>query len=584
MQTLAIAWIDEPALALGALLMGLFGGLALFLFGMEQMTDALKAVAGEGMQKLLARLTTNRVMASISGAVVTAIIQSSSVTTVLVVGFVSAGLMSLAQSVGVIMGANVGSTITAQIVAFKVTEYALLLVAVGFLLQFVGKRESVRQWGGMVMGLGLIFFGMGLMSEATNPLRSYEPFIEGMKRMDNPALGMLAGAAFTALVQSSSATTGIVIVLASQGFITIEAGIALAFGANIGTCVTALLATLGKPRVALRTATIHVIFNVVGVLIWLAFIDRLAVFVADVSPAHPELSGTDRLAAETPRQIANAHTAFNIVNLLVFLPFTAVLARLVDRLLPDKAAVVPERARPRYLDPVFLGTPSLAIEPVRLELCRLGRHVQELADATVERIRAGTGYDRIVQEHREVETLYESIIEYIQRLQSDELPEVVQRRLGALSSVAHHIEHVSEIFATNILSLAQERRRLGVEFEEEAAAAVDRLHDATRETFRDVLGALEEVNEGRARAVIALKPQISNLARATLDQLASYISPGDRKTLAAHRLASQVVELMQRLYYFSKRIAKEIVLEVEATRVEDPELVEQPAQQPAAPG
>ena len=308
--------------------MGLLGGLALFLFGMDQMSDSLKAVAGERMKLILARLTSNRFMGALTGAFVTAVIQSSSVTTVLVVGFISAGLMSMAQSIGVIMGANIGTTITAQIIAFKVTKLALLMIAIGFGMLFFSKNEKMKHYGGMLMGLGMIFFGMSVMSDAMYPLRAYQPFLDFMATMGNPFVGILVAAAFTALVQSSSATTGIVIVMASQGFITLPAGIALAFGANIGTCVTAILAAIGKPREAVRAAVVHVLFNVFGVLVWLGLISHLAEFVAWISPARGDLSGVERLAAETPRQIANAHTIFNVANTLIFIGLTAQFARI----------------------------------------------------------------------------------------------------------------------------------------------------------------------------------------------------------------------------------------------------------------
>jgi phosphate:Na+ symporter len=236
----------QTELAMLPLVMGLLGGLALFLYGMDKMSESLKAVAGERMKSILARLTTNRVTGALTGAFVTAVIQSSSVTTVLVVGFVTAGLMSVSQSVGIIMGANIGTTITAQIIAFKVTKYALLIVAAGFAMLFLGKRERTRHHGAGIMGLGLVFFGMGVMGEAMAPLRSYQPFLDAMIRMENPAVGILVAALFTGLIQSSSATTGIVIVMASQGLITLTAGIALILGANIGTCVTALLASIGR--------------------------------------------------------------------------------------------------------------------------------------------------------------------------------------------------------------------------------------------------------------------------------------------------------------------------------------------------
>ena len=299
----------------GTLTIGLLGGLALFLQGMSQMTTALKSIAGGGMSAVLGKLTGNRFTAAATGAFVTGVIQSSSVTTVLVVGFISAGLMTLQQSIGVIMGANIGSTVTAQLVAFNITAAALPLITVGFGLLFLSKRDKLRLAGTMLMGLGMIFLGMGFMSDATYPLRDYEPFVEAMRNIDRPMIAVLVSAIFTAIVQSSAATTGIVIVLAGQGFISLEAGIALALGSNIGTCATALLAAIGKPRTALQAATAHVLFNVLGVLIWVPFIDVLADMVHSISPQSEDLEGVARLAADTPREIANAHTLFNLFKL-----------------------------------------------------------------------------------------------------------------------------------------------------------------------------------------------------------------------------------------------------------------------------
>ncbi len=318
----------------GALITGLGGGLALFLFGIRQMTESLKIVAGSSMKGLLARLTANRFTAALAGAIITAVIQSSSVTTVLVVGFVSAGLLTLSQSIGVIIGANVGTTITAQIIAFNVYQYGLLMIAIGFLTDVVAKSEKIKQWGIVLMGLGLIFFGMELMSNATGPLRQWPPFIDAMQNMRNPLLSILFGLIFTAIVQSSSATTGIVIVLASQGLISLESGIGLVFGANIGTCVTAIISAFGRPREAVQAAWIHVVFNIGGVLLWMFFIPQFAQLARGISPSANYLEGSARLAADTPRQIANAHTLFNVGNTFLFIWFTGPLAKLVDRIVP----------------------------------------------------------------------------------------------------------------------------------------------------------------------------------------------------------------------------------------------------------
>ncbi len=382
--------METTELEILPLAMGLFGGLAIFLFGMEQMAEALKAVAGEQMKNVLARLTTNRVVGVLTGAFVTAVIQSSSVTTVLLVGFISAGLMSLSQSMGVIMGANIGTTVTAQIIAFKITKYALLLVALGFGLRFFSKQERLRHHGKGMMGLGLIFLGMGLMGDGMSPLRSYQPFLDWMTRMEQPALGILAGALFTALIQSFSASTGVVIVMATQGFISLPAGIALSFGANIGTCVTALLATIGKPRESLRAAVVHVLFNVGGVVVWLAFTDELAAVVTAMSPTSAGLTDTAKMAAETPRQIANAHTIFNVANTVFFLPFATQFARFVQWLVPDRPLEEEEEVLARYLDLDLLGTPSLALDRARLEIQRLGEQAVDMLSAIRPAMIAGT--------------------------------------------------------------------------------------------------------------------------------------------------------------------------------------------------
>jgi phosphate:Na+ symporter len=345
--TPVLAAADESGINWWNMGMHLFGGLAIFLFGMEQMASALKKVAGDRMKTILAKLTTNRFMGVLTGAFVTAIIQSSSVTTVMLVGFVTAGLMSLSQAVGVIFGANIGTTVTAQIVAFKVTHYALLLVAVGFVLIFTSKKDRTKQYGALIMGLGLIFFGLGIMSSAMKPLRSFEPFLQLMRDVSAPALGILIAAVFTGLIQSSSATTGVVIAMASQGLISLEGGIALIMGANIGTCVTAGLAAIGKPREAVRVAVAHVTFNVAGVAVMVWFIPVLADVVRTISPVADDLSGIDRLAAETPRQIANAHTVFNVLFSLLFLPLAGLVARFCERVVPDRPVVEPTVIKPK---------------------------------------------------------------------------------------------------------------------------------------------------------------------------------------------------------------------------------------------
>ena len=555
-------------LAIGTMIMGLFGGLAIFLFGMEQMTDALKSVAGAGMSKVLGKLTKNRFMAAVTGAFVTAVIQSSSVTTVLVVGFISAGLLSLQQSIGIIMGANIGTTITAQIIAFKITKYALAMIAIGFAAMFFTKRQKWHLYGAMVMGLGMIFFGMGIMSEATKPLRTFEPFIDMMQQMSNPFFGILVAAAFTALVQSSSATTGIVIVLASQGFITIEAGIALAFGANIGTCVTAALATLGKSPEAVQAAAVHLVFNVLGVLIWLPFIALLAGFVQSISPTHPELEGAARLAAETPRQIANAHTVFNLINTFIFIWFAGPIAKLVTRLIPTRPEVVSEIARPKYLQDAYLETPTLALDSIRRETIRFGEQVTKLSAEARSAIVEGTAedLDAVVARTRENQQLYDGINEYIRQLSSKELTASETRRLGALTVIAGHIQHVAETVGVNFVTIGRERFAHNVRFSDETLERILSLSVRVRRAFELAIQALE--NPDLARQVIDMKPEIEDLVNQSVEHLARRLVAEDPDRALLFRLESHAIEIVQRNYYFARKVAKEIVSEVEAT-IED---------------
>ncbi|MCK5648131.1 MAG: Na/Pi cotransporter family protein, partial [Gammaproteobacteria bacterium] len=319
--------------------LGLFGGLALFLAGLQLLSEGMKKAAGQAMTTVLAKLTTNRFMGAMTGAFVTGILNSSTVTTLLVVGFISGGMMTLAQSVGVIMGANIGSTVTAQLLAFDLAAYSLGPVAIGFFMLFTAKRDKIKYYGMMLMGIGLVFYGMGLMSEAMVPLRNYEPFIEILKELEHPLAGILAGAVFTAIVQSSAATVGIAIAMASEGLLGLPAGIALALGANIGTAVTtAIMGVLSSKSVdAVRASVVHVSFNVIGVLIWLPFIGLLVEIAVWLSPTSPELEGMARAASEVPRQIANANTFFNIINTVLFIGFTTWFARMAEWLITEKA-------------------------------------------------------------------------------------------------------------------------------------------------------------------------------------------------------------------------------------------------------
>ncbi len=544
------------------LAIGLAGGLALFLYGMDMLTESLKIVAGQRLKSALAGMTRGRIRAAATGALVTAVIQSSSVTTVLVVGFVSAGLLSLAGAVGVIIGANVGTTITAQIVAFKVTKYALVLVALGFGVSFLSKKAAVRHYGNMIMGLGLVFFGMDLMSQATYPLRSYEPFIAAMQHMDSAWLAILLSAGFTAIVQSSSATTGVVIVLAAQGFITLEAGILLIFGANIGTCVTALLASAGKSREAVRAAVVHVVFNVAGVLLWVAFVDQLAQAVTWLSPSAAGLTGADRLGAETPRQIANAHTLFNVLNTAIFIWLTTPIAWLVTRLVPDRPLLPGDEViQPRYLDPVLLDTPALALDRVRMELRRMGERAHDMVASSLEITLTGSQeeLDALADRDDEVDALHTAIIAYLGRLSVGHMSARGAAQMSQYMAAANQIENIGDMVETNLVDEGRLRLTKGLSVSDGTREHLTSLHAAVTEALMLALEALDAQDASIAEKVVELKPALNRSLADAEEHISQRLSADEANRLQLFTLESEMIEYLRRVYYFSKRIAKGVV-------------------------
>jgi phosphate:Na+ symporter len=560
----AAAESSETVIHWGTMAMSLFGGLALFLFGMEQMSTSLKAVAGDRMKSILAKLTTNRFMGAATGAGVTAVIQSSSVTTVLVVGFISAGLMTLSQSVGVIMGANIGTTITAQIVAFKITKAALLMIGVGFTMMFASKNDRTRQYGTMLMGLGLVFYGMTIMSEAMKPLRSYQPFLDLMIQMENPITGILIAAAFTGLVQSSSATTGIVIVMASQGFITLPAGIALAFGSNIGTCVTAMLASIGKPREAVRAAAVHVIFNVAGVLLWLMFIPQLAELVTLMSPSYNDLSGLNRLAAETPRQIANAHTLFNIANTLIFIGFTTQIAKAVERLIPDKVVEIEElQVRSKYLDHELLSTPALALDRVRLEVLHMGEKVEDMYDRIMPAILSGNNNELnlIKEKDNDVDLLYEQIIEYMGLISKGSLSDNQTEEFLSLMEAVGDLENIGDTIETNLVELGKRRLKAGFSISKPTHKVLTDFHKTVHRALTLSIQAVSQSNIEVAKSVMKMQDDIAKLSESAAIHQAERLVAEEPNRIPAYTIEVDIVEKQKRIYKFARRMASSVYAE-----------------------
>ena len=546
--------------------MGLFGGLALFLGGLDVLSEGLKLAAGNTLRTVLQKLTVNRFMGATTGAFVTAVLNSSSVTTVLVVGFVTAGVMTLAQSVGVIMGANIGSTMTAQLLAFNLSAYALIPVAIGFFMTFASKSDRPKYFGMMIMGLGLVFYGMGLMSEGMSPLRSYEPFLDILASMENPLYGLLAGAVFTGLVQSSAATVGIAIAMASEGLLALPAGIALALGANIGTCVTALLAALGKPTEAVRAAVVHILFNIAGVVIWLPFLTILAEIAIDISPAATGLEGTAKLAAEVPRQIANANTMFNVINTLLFIGFTTWFARLAEKLIPERAPAKDVIIEPEFLDEAALEAPSIALENARREIERAGLITLEMMEAlrAAHQTKNKQQLDEVARRDDEVDILEAAVMSYLGKIRQHMLTEDEGATQQALVAAMMNIESVADVIETDMVGVI--KAYLEGDFEvstQETQDMVQGLFEAVRRSIELVVKAVGENDQRAAQEVLLLKDDIRDFADRLFERHAMRLHSDDPKYLQRVRLMMTFIEQLRHMYTLTKRIAKtQLPLEV----------------------
>ena len=522
---------------------GLFGGLAVFLFGMDRMTEALRMAAGNRIRLFLGRMTRNRFVGALSGAGVTAVVQSSSVTTVLVVGFISSGLMTLSQGIGIILGANIGTTITAQLVAFSVSRYALLIVALGYGVAYFGKSQKRTNQGDLMLGLGLIFLGMAVMGEAMAPLRTYEPFIDLMAVIRNPILALLIGLAFTALVQSSSATTGIVIVLAAEGLIDIDTGVALVLGANVGTSVTAQLAAIGKPPEAARAAMVHTMFNLIGALAWLPFVGVLTGIV-------------EGIGGPLARQVANAHTIFNVANTLVFLAFVPQLERLVTKLVPDQPEGEPIQLK--FLDDSLLQTPNLALERARLELLRMTSRVQSMLTNVLPAILDGPAeaLDAVEALDDEIDALHGQIIVYLGKVGERSLHTDSADHLMDIMEATNNLEAIGDLIETNLVALGRERLANGYQVGDQSRSMIEDFHHDVSLALDLAVAALAEGSAEHANAVSGMKAELSAKRRVMAEHYARRLNASDENRIELYRFETELLTDLQRIYYLAKRTAR----------------------------
>lgn len=485
------------------LIFGLVGGLGIFLFGMKIMSEGLQKIAGDRMRKILGALTNNRVIGTMVGIAVTAIIQSSSATTVMVVGFVNAGLMSLVQSIGIILGANIGTTITAQLIAFKITKFALPAIGLGAGLKLFSRSRKWVYIGEVLLGFGFLFFGLQIMEQAFDPLKTSDQFRDIFLLVgDMPLLGVMIGAILTMIVQSSSATLGITIALASAGLISFEASIALVLGENIGTTITANLAAIGTNLAAKRTACAHFLFNFLGVAYMLLLMPFFLSFVNSITPGDADFVIQTQQQAQTlggaigdkpfiARHIANTHSLFNIINTIIFLPLVGILAKLTTILIRGRDEEMEFHLK--YIDNRVLNTPPIALGQAKAETRRMGQIALEMLDETLLYLKDNNEKRIPVLEKKEeiVDLLQKEITDFLVALSQKSITQDTSKQIASMMNMVNDLERVGD-HCENLWRLGQRKSSQKVLFSEVGEAELAQIGESTR-------NLLEFVVAGQAR-------------------------------------------------------------------------------------
>ena len=430
---------------IGSMLMQLAGGLGLFLFGMKLMGDGLEMAAGSKLRGMIERLTKNKYMGALVGLVVTAVIQSSSATTVMVVGFVNAGLMNLAQAVGVIMGANIGTTVTGVMIAINLTAIAPIAVLIGVVMISFIKRNSVKHIGQIIAGFGILFMGMKMMSTAMEPLSESEVFTSLMTSFSNPLLGVLVGLVFTAIIQSSSASVGVLQALGAAGAITLPSAIYVIYGQNIGTCVTALISSVGTSKTARRTAVVHLMFNVFGAILFIV-----------ISMLFPFAELVQRIApGNVMAQMSIVHVICNIVCTAIMLPLSSLLVKVACKVIPGSDPVKSSNSL-AYLDARILSTPPVAVAQLFKEVDRMGQLAKETLGMAMDALitQDNTKVDQIYENENTINFLNRGIAEYLVKINGLDLEDYDRQALGSMYHVISDMERIGD-HSENLCELAQ---------------------------------------------------------------------------------------------------------------------------------
>lgn len=482
------------------MLFTLLGEVALLLYGIKLAGDGLQKAAGARIRGILSTLTRNRLVAVVVGAVITILLQSSSATSVMLIGFVSSGLLALPQTIGVILGADIGTTVTVQLLSVNIYDYAVIIAGVGVAMMFQGKAE-IKSVGQGILGFAFVFMSIGLMSQTVSPLKDNELFRELLLSLnESPFLILLFSAAFTAIVHSSAATIGIALAFSLQGLITLQGAIPLILGANLGTCATALVSSIGATYEARQVAVAHIIFKSLGVLIFYPFMTPLAELVRHSS-------------ADVPRQIANAHTFFNLAITVIFLPFAGQMARLIQRLVPERE--VEKRFSTRYLDEMVLSSPSLALGQATREALRMADIVQEMLKNSIEVFRKDDLKlaERLEERDDDVDFLDREIKLYLTKLSPESMEETQARRQMLIISFINNMENIGDIVDKNLMELAKKKTAKKLMFSKDGLAEICELHQKIVENLELAVSAFAAGDEELARKLIRHKESVRERER-----------------------------------------------------------------------
>ncbi|MCG8472735.1 MAG: Na/Pi cotransporter family protein [Desulfobacterales bacterium] len=481
-----------------ALVYGLVGGLGLFLYGMKMMSEGLQKSAGSSLRSILEKLTTNRVVGTFVGVVVTAIIQSSSATTVMVVGFVNAGLMNLAQALSVVLGANVGTTVTAQLIAFKIGKLALPAIGVGVFLRMFSSNKKHHYWGEVLIGFGLLFLGLKIMKDGFAPLKHSAFFREAFVTFShNPVLAVAAGAILTMIVQSSSATIGITVAMASTGLIDYYAACALVLGENVGTTITANLAALGTNPAARRAAFGHFLINALGVCYMLIFLKFFMQTVDVMTPGDPNFVDANGSLPYIARHIANLHTGFNIINLLIFMPVLHILARFCEKVIPGKGTSRSDGLV--FLDDCLIETPDFAIAQAKKEVSRMSGLSLDMLKLSRDAFfsRDAKTLNKIYQLENTVDILEKDISMFLVRLNQEQISAQTSREINNMLHVLHDLEKIGD-YAENIATYTEKLMESGISFTEEAMGEMEEIFGVAIRFTENVMTAYNAGGQSRA--------------------------------------------------------------------------------------